>query len=292
MDVTIADAGFFDVFGIRPVAGRIGPLADADAEPPDVARPLSPSAGPVDKPVAVDEPGARALGFASPAAAVGAVVYTYSHGNPDRAHPRRIVAVVPAVRQETARDVPRAQLFSLRGYPLHTLALRGTSVEAAERAVQAVWPRFVPDEANEAESVDDALAEVYDTDRRLAELALAASLFALALAGVGVYALAAHAVRRATREIVVRKLHGAGAAHVAALLAREFVPLLLAAAAIGLPAGAWLVHAWLAGFVDRAPFADAAPAIALLAVLAVAALAALRHAVAAMRLRPALVLRD
>ena len=106
------------------------------------------------------------------------------------------------------------------------------------------------------------------------------------------YALSAWSVRRSARQIVLRKLHGARRADIAAFVARQFAGLLLVAAGVGLPVAGWLAQAWLSNYVERTDAAFWALPLALAVVVAVAALAALRHALAAMRLRPAQVLRD
>ena len=86
--------------------------------------------------------------------------------------------------------------------------------------------------------------------------------------------------------VVVRKLYGAGRARIAALPAREFAPLLVIAAALGLPLAAWLAHAWLANFVERSLAACLALPLTLVALVAMTALAATRHALIAMNMRP------
>jgi len=290
VSVSDVDVDFFAAYGLAPLAGRLP--VPTDTERPDSTHWQGGSGAPApERVVVLDAAAVRALGFGDPAAAVGARVFEVP--DPGRiGDALRIAAVVPAIRQASTREAGQASLFAVHAYPQRTLTLRGPDVPVLMRAVEAAWSRSFPDELGEPVTVEDALAEVYDEDRRIGRLALAASAFALVLAGLGVYALAAHAVRRATREIVVRKLYGAGASRVAALLAREFAPLLLLAALAGLPAGAWLVHAWLEGFVERAPFAYGSLALALGVLVATTALAAARHGLAAMRLRPAAVLRD
>ena len=107
-----------------------------------------------------------------------------------------------------------------------------------------------------------------------------------------VYALTAHVVRRSAREIVIRKLYGAGPARIARLVAREFAPLLALAAVVGLPLAAWIAHAWLTQFVERTSAAFWALPIALVLLLAMTACAAARHAIVAMTFRPTAALRD
>jgi putative ABC transport system permease protein len=241
--------------------------------------------------VVIDTTEARALGFAQPRDAVEAVLFSPRNVN-QVPRPVRIVAVVPPVRLETAHEARRPQAFWLQAEPQSTLTLRGADPAALKKAVEVVWPGFFPEDWANPQGVGESLSWVYEDERRIGRLAACASLFALALAGFGVYALAAYTVRRSLREIVVRKLYGAGRARIAGVLARDFAPLLLVAALVGLPLTGWLVQAWLAGYVERTPLAWWSLPAALFAVVAVTTLATWRHGLAAMRVRPAQALRD
>jgi putative ABC transport system permease protein len=134
------------------------------------------------------------------------------------------------------------------------------------------------------------LAERYADDLRLARLLAAASV--IAIAAFGIYVLAAYSVQRRTREIVMRKLYGAGRGAIGGLVAREFASLVAAGALLGLPA-AWLAtQRYLAPFAERAPIGLWTVAGALALAAAAVFVATLRHTLAAMRIRPALALRD
>jgi putative ABC transport system permease protein len=99
-------------------------------------------------------------------------------------------------------------------------------------------------------------------------------------------------VQRRAREIVLRKLHGAGRRAIAALVGREFVLLTAVAAAMGLPL-AWLgIARYLSGFAEHTPLGDWAPAVALAFAALIVAAATARHTLAAMRIAPAEALRD
>jgi putative ABC transport system permease protein len=269
---SVVDAGFFGLYGIAPVAGRV-PVSDGGGE----------------RLLVIDTAAAHALGFANPRDAVDARLVGLASGAPLRA---RIVAVVPALRQVAAREAPPPRVFQLAAGPQATLTLAGADPDALKLAIEAAWPVFFPDERAQPQAVLESLQRRREDERRIGRLALFASLFAQALAGLGVYALAAYTVRRSLREIVVRRLYGAGHAHIALVLARDFAPLLLAAALAGLPLTAWLIRAWLAGYAERTPLAWWSLPAALLAVVATTVLATWRHGLAAMRVRPAQAVRD
>ena len=113
-----------------------------------------------------------------------------------------------------------------------------------------------------------------------------------ALAAFGIYVLAANSVQRRAREIVLRKLHGAGRAAIGALVGREFLLLTGVAALVGLPPAALAIQHYLAPFVERTPLGGWAPAAALAIALMIVAAATARHTLAAMRISPARALRD
>lgn len=269
------DAAFFDVYKIGLLAGKItsgGTTVDANA----------------DKSVVLDRTAAKLLGFAQAEQALGANIKSADGKF------ARVVAVIDRVRQETAHAEAAAQLFYLNdgNFGAGTvLTLHTSDLPQARKAVQAAWQRLFPDDVVTMDTVDAYLAEHYKQDRMVGGLIAAASVMALLLASLGVYSLAAYTVRIKTREIVIRKLHGAGAGAISGLLVREFGTLLGLGLVLGLPL-AWLAGAqYLAGYVERAPVGGWPLLAAVLATALMATLAALRHTLAALGLRPVQALR-
>ena len=104
--------------------------------------------------------------------------------------------------------------------------------------------------------------------------------------------MAGISVQRRAREIVLRKLHGAGRAAIAALVGREFLLLMAVAAVIGLPPAILAIQRYLAPFAERSPLGAWAPAAAVACALLIMTAATARHTVAAMRMAPVQALRD
>jgi putative ABC transport system permease protein len=211
----------------------------------------------------------------------------------------RIVGVVPALTLEGTRELPRPHMLRLqrseqalaerRGFWVLNLRLKPGS--QPERLLAPAWKRIFPDEPFGIESVEQAMLEPYETDRRIAQLVSATGALALALAGFGVYALAAYLVQRHARELVLRKLHGASSLQALTRLLREFAGLLLLAALIALPLSWWLGQQYLSQFADRSPSGAWPQGLALAGLLLVSLLASLRHGLAAMAMRPIMALR-
>ncbi len=275
MEMKSVGANFFEVYGLRAEAGRLfAARTDRDDDP---------------VPLVLNAAAARALGFATPAAALGQTVLFREYDGKVQA--KQVVGIAPDVRFQSLREAPAAI-----AYELHTLGstltvrsrLPAARVEALARQL---FPRYFPEALPKVHRAGAVLAQNYADDTRLARLLLIATGVALAIAACGSYVLSAHVVQRRAREIVLRKLHGARGAAIGGLVLREIGTLALAAAAVGLPVAALVSERYLAAYVERAPAGGWALACALAATVLVALGAAGRHAWMAMRVLPARALR-
>ena len=256
-------ANFFDVFGLRPLAGRFFAREGEEG-------------------MVLNARAVQALGFASPEAAVGQIV----DGK------LRVLGVAPDLRFNTLRQNPGPIIYRQKedGSVL-TVRVRGPLPDA-RAFIEAVWARHFPNDLPDIETASSVFAHNYADDLRQARLLALASLVATALACFGIYVLASYTIRRRAREFVLRKLHGATPRHIGLLVAREWLGLLGLGALLAL-APAWLwTERYLAGFVERAPMGWWPLALACAGVGAVALAGCARQAVAAMRVSPALALRE
>jgi putative ABC transport system permease protein len=264
---------FFGVYGLKPLAGRLYDPARDKAEDKDK--------------LVINEAGARAFGFASAQDAVGKTVR-----EPDGERTMQVIGVAPDIRHRSAREPMQPNVYYLSPRTA-TFTVRSThDMAAVQRAIEELWPRWFPNDVLDVQRVSGTFARSYADDLRLAKLLGASSVIATAIAAFGIYVLAAYSVQRRAREIVLRKLYGAGNAAVGGLVAREFAVLIGAGALLGLPP-AWLaMQHYLASFIERAPVGAWTIMGALLVAVAVALGSTLRHTLAAVRIRPALALRE
>jgi putative ABC transport system permease protein len=265
---------FFDVYGVKPVAGRLySPALDKFD---------------TDDRVVINAAAARQLGFPSPRDAVGQMV-AYGAGG----RPMQVVGVAPDLRQRSAREGQQPSVFLLNDRVGGFTVRCSGDVDAVRRAILDLWPRYFPNEGLDVTRVSTLMSDMfYADDLRLAKLLAASSAIATAIAAFGIYVLAAYSVRRREKEIVLRKLYGAGNAAIAQLVAREFAALVGAGALLGLPFAWVAIQRWLGAFTERAPIGAWTLVAALLVAGVVALVSTLRHALAAVRIRPALALRE
>jgi ABC-type antimicrobial peptide transport system permease subunit len=206
--------------------------------------------------------------------------------------PKHVVGIAPELRFQSMREAPHALAYQLSTSFGHTLSVRFSGRAAdAEQIVRTLWPRYFPDAILTMRPAADILADDYAEDVRMAKLLVIATGIALAIAAFGTYVLSAHTVQRRAREIVLRKLHGAGRADIGLLVAREIGTLALVSAVVGLPIAAVAIARYLAGYVEHAPIGGWTLLAALASTLAVALSAVARNAWIAMRMQPAEALR-
>jgi cell division protein FtsX len=229
----------------------------------------------------VNAAAALALGFATPQEAVG----QYVPGG------MQIIGIAPEIRFQGLHQPPKAVIYFVR--PGGVLNIRtGASLDAAYSEIEPLWRRHFPNDIMEMKTQQAVLEERYATDARLIRILATASVIAIALAAFGIYVLSAYSVQRSRREIVMRKLHGAGSVDIALMMGREFSTLVAAGALVGLPLAAVAIQRYLASYTDRAPIGGWTLAAALLLAALVALLATTRHTLAALRMSPALALRE
>ena len=265
---------FFQVYGVKAAAGRLfDPRLD--------------KIGDHDR-IVVNAAAARQLGFPTSQEAVGKMLSATQGGTP-----MQIVGVAPDIRQRSAREGQQPSVFYLRErVGLFTVRASG-DLDTVKRAVEELWPHYFPNETLGVSRLGTVMNDMfYADDLRLARLLAVSSVIATAIAAFGIYVLAAYSVQRREREIVLRKLYGAGRAAIGKLVMREFALLVGSGALLGLPF-AWLaIQRYLGAFAERAPVGAWTLAGAVLVAGAVALLSTLRHTLAAVRIRPALALRE
>lgn len=174
------------------------------------------------------------------------------------------------------------------------LAVRITSpdVVGAMTAIREAWRTTYPDTPFEYQFIDKMIDAAYGDAVRGLRLARAAAGFALFLACLGLFALAAFATERRTREIGIRKVLGASAANIALMLSAEFTRLVLLAAAFAAAAAYFYLSNWLADFAYRIRLGPGPFVLAALAALLLTWLIAGYQAVQAALTNPVDCLRD
>lgn len=293
-----ADFGFFDIYGIKPLAGR---LPQADRTGDDGAR-----LGDMPPPIVLNESAVRALGFKSPQAAIGHMVTWHFNPHATMANmglpipPGRTSAVIGVVPDFTFNSIrqriePAFYFVGPKTDALSSVALnikleRGRQTEALS-GIGQVWKRVGAGQPLQQYFADQFLLRLYIDNVIQGGFVAVCALIAVSIACLGLFALSAYTAERMTKEIGIRKAMGASSLDILRLLLWQFTRPVLWANLLALPI-AWLaMDNWLRGFayhVDVAPwtFVAASGAAAVIAWATV-----FFHALRVARARPVGALR-
>ena len=132
--------------------------------------------------------------------------------------------------------------------------------------------------------LDEDIGAMYKAERKLGELFNIFTLFAIIISCLGLYGLVLFLARRKTKEIGIRKVLGASAAHISYLLTVELLKWIAVAAAIGAPFAWILMKGWLRNYAYKVPLSPdifaLAVGIALIIALLTVSYNAMRSALA------------
>jgi putative ABC transport system permease protein len=201
----------------------------------------------------------------------------------------RVVGVVENVHYASLRRPVEPTVYTTEWVRDRRLVVKASG---AANHLRETWGRFFPDRPLQAYSLGARYERQYQSSRRLGRVIGLFAVIAVALAGLGLFTLAAHEAERRTREIGIRKAVGASVSDIVRLLSGEFALLVGAGFSVAAPVAALVMQEWLAGFAYHV---DLEPALFLAAGFAAGAVAltgAVARAVQAAQRSPAAALQD
>jgi putative ABC transport system permease protein len=117
--------------------------------------------------------------------------------------------------------------------------------------IEQKWKKVFPDTPFKYYFLDDNIKEMYSNDRTSGTLFSIFTLLAIIIACVGLFGLAAYIAEQKTKEIGVRKVHGASINRIVFLISASFNRLILLAILISVPIAIWSMRQWLDNFAYR-----------------------------------------
>ncbi len=295
IDAAAADIGFFEMHGLKPLAGRFFSndrgedvvLAGADASPQG-----QPS-------LVLNESAVRQLGFKSPQDAIGASLdWARPAAGPPTGAPApfrssRIIGVVGDFTLGDLRTAVDPTLYYVDpafAGPMFA-NLDGRRLPETLRSIEALWRSTGHVRPIKLNFLGETMREGYRDVEIQGGIIGASAALAIVIACLGLFALAAFTAERRTKEIGVRKVMGASSFDVVRLLLWQFTKPVLWANLVAWPVAFWAAAHWLHGFAYRVSlppwlFLSASVAAVLIAWTTVAAKAWL-----AARVKPATALQ-
>jgi putative ABC transport system permease protein len=114
--------------------------------------------------------------------------------------------------------------------------------------IQGAWEEIAPTRPFEYSFLDEELNSLYKDESSFSRLSIILTILAIVIACLGIIGLTSFMVERKTKEICVRRVHGATIANVNNLLSREFLLLILIANMISWPLAYMVIKRWLDNF--------------------------------------------
>ena len=99
--------------------------------------------------------------------------------------------------------------------------------------------------------MDDSFRHLYAAEAQTGYIAVTFAVLAILIACLGLFGLVTFAAEQRTREIGIRKVLGARVSTIVALIARDFLGLVVLASIIAFPIAGWAMSHWLQGFAYR-----------------------------------------
>ncbi|AKD05751.1 ABC transporter permease [Pontibacter korlensis] len=203
----------------------------------------------------INETAVRELGYGTPEKALGQPLRwgIWNDVNPDSMKDGKIIGVVKDFHVKSLYDKVEPtvlQIFPSANWKV-AVKITGEDVTATIKGVGEVWSKFSPDYPIEYIFMDDNFATMYKAEDKLRTLLWIFTSIAIFVACMGLFGLAAYAAERRKKEIGIRKVLGADTTTIVALLAKEFLRLVIVAALVAFPLAWYAMNGWLQDFAYR-----------------------------------------
>jgi len=227
------DYDFLKNYGLKLVAGR----------------PFSQSYGTEKKAIIINESAVRALGIASPQAALGTLL---SGGQRDMDSSQVIGVIADFHNEGLQKSIQPLILFPNRdGRSNYSVKLEAKDQALTVAQIKKIWDRHFPADPFDYFFLDEFFDRQYAENKRFGEVFGLFALLAIGIACFGLLGLSAYNVIQRTKEIGIRKVLGASVQSLLFTLSRDFILLVIIAFVIAIPVTSVAMDGWLQGFAYR-----------------------------------------
>lgn len=147
------------------------------------------------------------------------------------------------------------------------IRVKGTDLDGTVDFARKKWNELVAESPFDYFFLDDNLDRLYKAEEKFNQLGFIFSIVAVCIGALGLFGLAAFAVRKRRKEISIRRVLGASVRSILLLLGSDFILLIVVSSALGIPVCWYLMSRWLEGFAFRIEVGPAAFILSVLALL-------------------------
>lgn len=135
--------------------------------------------------------------------------------------------------------------------PKLLVRLKAGQVAGGVARLEETWKKMNGEEEFVFSFVDEVLNRQYRSDQNLGRIVSIATVLAVLIGSLGLYALASLAMQSRVKEIGIRKVMGASEGSLMGLLSKDYVVLVLASLVLSVPLTVLAMKDWLSGFEYR-----------------------------------------
>ncbi|CAN5821872.1 ABC transporter permease [soil metagenome] len=191
--------------------------------------------------VLINETAAKTFGFRKPADAVNQILYTGGFAC-------KVIGVVNDYHQQSLQYNFDPIIFfadDRANMSYYALKLNTSDLPQVMEQVKTLWIKRFPGSLYQYFFLDDHFNAQYKKDKLFSTILWLFTLLAIIVASLGLLGLSLHTVSKRTKEISVRKILGATAIQIVALISKDFIKLVLVAACIAIPVAWYFLQNWL-----------------------------------------------
>jgi len=161
-----------------------------------------------------------------------------------------VIGVFDDVYYKSFHEKVEPMLIALRTdvYPYTLIKVNGSDMMNTMDRIEKKWNEFMPGQAMEYVFIDENFENLYRAETRAGRLFGIFSVLAIFVACLGLLGLSTFTAEKRTKEIGIRKAHGASILVILRLLSREIIILISISSVIAWPVVYYFMHRWLQNF--------------------------------------------
>lgn len=228
-----ADSNYVKLYGFKMLAGKN--LATSDTT----------------NALIINNTYAKILGFKNPQQAIDKMLEWNNRKLP-------IVGVVADFNQKSLHEQVAPLLISngTKDSRMFNIALQpqtadGNGWKNTIARVEKEYKMLYPESDFEYTYLDENIAKFYDAEKNISKLLIWSTGLTMFISCLGLLGLVIYITNQRTKEIGIRKIVGASATQIIALLSKDFLLLIAIAIIIAVPVAWWGSNAWLGNFAYK-----------------------------------------
>jgi len=222
------DEGFIPTFGIKMAAGRnFSHEIKTDSNK-----------------YIINETTVTTLGWGTPEKAINKQIkYGNVTGN--------VIGVMKDFHFESLHQPIIPMILILQPYGRLSIKVSGHNVQSSVSLIRSTWQHYLPNTPFDFSFLDQHFDQLYRSEQQQGTLFTIFACIAIFIACLGLFGLSAFTITQRVKEIGVRKVLGASVPQIVIELSKDFLSLVLIAAAVAIPVAIYAMHNWLLTFASR-----------------------------------------